>query len=210
MSCEDRGKLNQYVLYGGLGNDPSSQHFLHREKSIRFIMTLGDNFNYVCLTQNFFIQSAKYNDFSGGYKRYYDLIPEEIVRGPMHETITFFLKHHKYPNKHILLLQVQSTFLSEGNNSGDVTGQGIHCDGNDDIMILCTQRYNVCGAENQFFQDLEGKQELTSKLVLEEGDACLLRDNKIFHLVHNAHTTEEQGRRTMILIAGPAEPQMLG
>ena len=69
MNRKDLDEIEDYVMDGGLGEDSSSQYFLHREKSIRYIMTLGDGDNYVSLTQDYFVQSEQYNDFSGGSRR---------------------------------------------------------------------------------------------------------------------------------------------
>ena len=59
-----------------LSDDPSSKHFARREKAIRFATII--NGRVQTFTQNYFLQDVEYNDFSGGYRRYYALINEEL------------------------------------------------------------------------------------------------------------------------------------
>jgi len=204
----DVAKVAEFVDNGGLGPDPVSVNFLEREKNIRFIMTLGKS--YVLLEQDYFIQPSDFNGANGGFRRYFKLVPEELLRGPLNGVIMHFLDHHNFPDKCVILVQLQSTILHGGDDYGDVTGQGIHRDGNEDSMLLNIQRDHVSGGENQFFADLEGTVPVGPKLILKPGDGVFFRDNKIYHHAHNARADGEKGRRTMLILAAPAEFALIG
>ena len=108
ISAKDADEVIQFVDNGGLGQDPSSKHFMHREKCIRFILTYDETF--FCLSQNYFLQASCYNDFSGGYKRIYKLLPESLLQGPLKEVILQFIRYNNLPNLSILLVQLQASY----------------------------------------------------------------------------------------------------
>ncbi|CAL4096175.1 unnamed protein product, partial [Meganyctiphanes norvegica] len=153
--------------------------------------------------KNYFVQSNNYNDFSGGYRRYYELIPEDLVMGPMYNLISFFIDHLNIPANTIIIAHLQSSIIRVSDDDGDITGQGIHTDGCDDAILVCVERDNVQGAENQFHASLDGTQPLGNSTILEAGNGVVFRDNKIFHYVTRATTTIPVARRTMILIHSP-------
>ena len=64
-----------------LGEDPSSKYFISRTKSIAFVLLVGDNI--YPLQRNYFIQNSSYNDFSGGYRRYYSTIPDNVIQSSL-------------------------------------------------------------------------------------------------------------------------------
>ena len=109
ISTEDADEVIQFVDNGGLGVDPSSKYFMHREKCIRFIITYDETF--FCLSQNYFLQASCYNDFSGGYKRIYKLLPESLLQGPLKEVILQFIRHNNLPNLSIVLVQLQASYF---------------------------------------------------------------------------------------------------
>ncbi|CAL4098804.1 unnamed protein product, partial [Meganyctiphanes norvegica] len=203
LSPTEREELNNFVWNSGLGPDPTSKHFLERNKNIRFIKVLEEGFEMN--NKNYYSQSEHYNDYPGGFKRYYELIPEHLIIGPMNNAISFFIEQVKIPVNTIIMVQLQSSIIRANDNGRDVTGQGIHTDGSDDAMLVCIDRNNVQGAENQFHAALDGTQPLGNSTILEAGDGVIFRDNKLFHYVTDATTTVPLARRTLILIHSPED-----
>ncbi|CAL4112146.1 unnamed protein product [Meganyctiphanes norvegica] len=202
LSPTESKELCEFVWNTGLGADPTSKNFLERNKNIRFIKVLEKGFE--TNDQSWYMQSEQYNDYSGGFKRYYDLIPEHLVMGPMYNVIASYIDYLKIPTNTIFMIQLQSSIIrATDNGDGDITGQGIHTDGCDDAMLVCIDRDNVQGAESQFHASLDGTQPLGDSTILEAGDGVIFRDNKLFHYVTKATTTEPVARRTMILIHSP-------
>lgn len=93
-----------------LGEDPSSKFFIPRQKSIAYIMWI-DGHPYA-LQQNFFLQNAKYNDFSGGYKRYYNIMPDWLIQDHMKDLLKTFVETYKLPNYACILVQLQKSIVS--------------------------------------------------------------------------------------------------
>ncbi|CAL4200378.1 unnamed protein product [Meganyctiphanes norvegica] len=200
LSPTECKNISEFVHNVGLSPDPSSLYFLERNKNIRFIKVVDGGFEI--MNKNYFKQSDKYNDFSGGYDRHYDLIPEHVVLGPMFNLLTFFIEHLSIPVNTIILAHLQSSSIRANIDGGDVTGQGIHTDGSDDVMMICVKRDNVLGAENQYHASLDGSQLLGSS-TLEAGDGVVVKDNEIFHYVTKATTNEPIAHRIMIVIHSP-------
>ena len=204
----------------GLGDDSSSDHFLARQKAIAFVYV--ENNEIFRLDQNYFIQNSSYNDFSGGYKRFYKLISPQIIKGAAKHEILNFHFHYGISDKTIMLVQIQSSFASAAapsetdeiarNRSNSVTGQGIHTDGHCHAMLLCLERTNILGAENSFFEDLNGERRLGNPTVLEAGDLVYFRDDKIYHHVSQAQRADSSApmRRSMMLIHSPAHMLLTG
>ena len=204
-----------------LGEDPSSKYFISRSKSIAFVLLVGDNI--YPLQRNYFIQNSSYNDFSGGYRRYYSTIPDNVIQSSLKRSILHFARYWRVPDRSILLVQLQRSSIhpsevhdkeekvfAQGQN--DVTGQGIHTDGSDRAMILCCERENVLGAENCFHGSLAGDKPLCEPLALAAGDALYFRDNAIFHHVSDAFPADpaKNMHRTMLLIHYPGEIYLEG
>lgn len=192
-----------------LGDDNSSKHFIPRKKAIAFVYVTNDE--VFRLDQNYFIQNSGYNDFSGGFKRFYKLIPEDILKSEAKSVILQFKRYYNIPDGTIMLVQIQSsiiepsTYLSSSRTS--VTGQGIHTDGASQAILVCLERKNVSGAENSFFKDLNGTEQIGKGKVLKEGDAVLFRDNELYHYVSPAlpKDTSKLMRRSIMLIHSPAD-----
>lgn len=201
-----------------LGDDPSSKFFICRKKAIAFVLLVGDSI--YPLQRDFFVQNSSYNDFSGGYRRYYTTIPDDILQSSLKGSILHFAKYWGIPDRSIVLVQVQRSTIdpsdttdeAEGERQyaqgrNDVTGQGIHTDGSDRAMILCCERANVLGAENSFHASLAGDKPLCSPRALEPGDAFLFKDNALFHHVTDAFPVDPARPmlRTMLLMHYPGE-----
>ena len=92
-----------------LGEDPSSQYFIPRQKSIAFVAYIDGEF--FTLQQNFFIQNAKYNDFSGGYKRFYKTLPDWLIQGSMKDALKSFVDTYQLPNYACILVQLQKSTI---------------------------------------------------------------------------------------------------
>ena len=188
---EDRAALAQYAATS-LGDDPSSKHFMPRKKSIAFCIWIDDN--VYCLQHDYFLQPEQYNDFSGGYKRLYDTLPDSLVQGHMREVTRQFVEKYNLPNYSCILLQLQSSTVIAGSQAvgqpQSITGQGVHTDGHDCAMLVCVERTNVSGADNSLYEDLEGKRTLFPPTKLDEGDALFFKDNSLYHHVSDAMPLE--------------------
>ena len=123
----------------------------------------------------------------------------------MHSVILHFIQYHALPINTTILVQLQSSIIRSNSSKGDVTGQGIHTDGADDAMLVCVERDDVIGAENEFHAALDGIKPLTKPTILEAGDGVVFRDNEIFHYVSDAATNVSVTRRTLILMHSPEE-----
>jgi hypothetical protein len=200
-----------------LGEDPSSKYFITRTKSIAFVLVIGDN--VYPLERNYFVQNSAYNDFSGGYRRYYSTISNDLLQSSLKRSILDFASYWRIPDRSIVLIQLQCSTIDppEASTSSeaktyaetknDVTGQGIHTDGSDRAMLLCCERDNVRGAENSFHASLAGDKPLCPPRALAEGDALYFKDNALFHHVSDAFPADPARpmRRTMLLMHYPGD-----
>eukprot|EP00976_Prorocentrum_cordatum_P095652 1190260-Prorocentrum_minimum.AAC.1 len=178
-----------------LGRDPSSTHFAERFKAIRFVKVEGGRIQ--CLDQDYFVQNADYNDFSGGFKRYYDLIPEHVFSDHLRDAVLGFMRLYDLPDG-VILAQIQRSVFSPQKpgltRQQSTTGQGIHTDGLNHAMIVNLQRgRHIRGALNQFHGKLDGTEPLCEPTVLGEGVACAFKDNTIFHYVTPGYVSEDGG-----------------
>eukprot|EP00438_Fugacium_kawagutii_P004445 Skav232368 [mRNA] locus=scaffold1077:2399:2962:+ [translate_table: standard] len=127
LSEEERKQILQNVV---LSEDPSSKHFAKREKAIRFATII--NGRVQTFTQNYFLQDVDYNDFSGGYRRYYGLINDELFEpdAPIAKVVLNFAKYYGIPEKPAILVQIQTNIFDQAEykkkSRASVTGQGIH------------------------------------------------------------------------------------
>mmetsp|Transcript_27736 Transcript_27736/g.34292 ORF Transcript_27736/g.34292 Transcript_27736/m.34292 type:complete len:320 (-) Transcript_27736:29-988(-) len=232
IGSESLGELKTFARTG-LGDDSSSEHFLKREKAIAFVKVVKDQ--VFRLDQNYFIQNSGYNDFSGGYRRFYELIPNDIIEKHVKGIILQFQREYDIPDETVMLIQIQSSIQEVDkslehnedeseeikkqsvvrrriNREQSVTGQGVHTDGANEAALFCIERTNVDGAKNSFFKDLEGADELVTDRILEEGELVFFRDDQIFHHVSPASQkdTRAEMRRSILLIHSPADHFMTG
>jgi len=198
-----------------LGLDESSAFFARRKKAIAFVFVLHGR--VYSMEQSYFVQHESYNDFSGGYRRPFAKITDDVLQNELHEVVLRFVEYNKIPDKAIMLLQIQTSEVDrceegEMRRQQSITGQGIHTDGHEKAMLLCIQRKNVTGAMNQYYADLDGKQPLCQPCVLEEGDASFFKDNELYHYVSPAGPAEptKDMARTMLLMHYPAEDVLVG
>lgn len=221
----------QLLCGAELGPDPSSAQFADRQKAIRFIMVIEGQ--VYALSRDYFIQSSEYNDFSGGYKRKYKLLSEELVEGPLADIVLRFAAYYGILDRAIILIQVQTSAVTvdlptQGalTRYHSITGQGIHTDGSDRAMIVCLHRGDkVHGAYNQFHANLDGTEPLCDPFILQQGEAVYFKDNELYHHVSrgfkvdtetNLESTGHQVRlgsdcaRKVLLLHWPAECHLNG
>mmetsp|Transcript_20355 Transcript_20355/g.56627 ORF Transcript_20355/g.56627 Transcript_20355/m.56627 type:complete len:328 (+) Transcript_20355:432-1415(+) len=218
ISEKTRIELMNFAIDDGLGDDPSSKHFMTRKKSMAYVMVIHDQ--VYSLQTDYFIQSDSYNDFSGGYKRSYRLLPEKLVQKTLSKFVIDFAKRFDIPNYAIILMQLQSSIREisasrddeKQETSADVTGQGIHTDGSDFAVLLCVERSNVDGAYNSLYADLRGEETLLPPTVLNEGDALYFEDKSLYHYVSDAKPidAEKDLRRTVLIMHYPGHHSLTG
>lgn len=199
------------AVSGPLGTDPSSEHFANRTKSIAFVLCIKGRWFQV--NQDFFNQASEYNDFSGGYKRYYDELPRSFIQSRVTQRLlTNFQTVYKIPEGELILVQVQSSNISPEDAGKCLTGQGIHSDGADRAMLVCMERDNVTDAQSSVYEDAEGERPIINRVVLEEGQVLFWKDNEIYHYVEPAglDDPERSGRRTVMIAHYPAMHYITG
>ncbi|NEQ50297.1 MAG: 2OG-Fe dioxygenase family protein [Leptolyngbya sp. SIO3F4] len=206
MPLLSQSETNELLLSCGcLGPDPSSQHFTKRTKSIAYVMCIEGQ--WFQLRADFFSQPQKYNDFSGGYKRFYRELPSDFLQcQATQKVLSSFQKSHGIPEKELILVQVQTSHINHHNHTQCLTGQGIHSDGADRAMLVCLQRENITHAENAIYRDLSGHRAVLDPFVLKEGHGLLWHDNRLFHYVAPAQLKNPQmdGSRTVLIAHYPA------
>ncbi len=196
---------------GELGADPSSEYFTKRTKNIAFVMCIEGQ--WFQMRANHFIQPEHYNDFSGGYKRSYREFPKTFLEcKATQKVLSTFKALNDIPDGELILIQVQSSLVSENDADRCLTGQGIHSDGADRAMVVALARENITGAENAVYADLKGEQTLVEPFTLEEGHALLWQDNSVFHYVGPAQVIDprREGVRTVLIAHYPATQYLSG
>lgn len=201
-----------------LSEDPSSKHFAKRHKAIRFATII--NGRVQTFTQNYFLQDVEYNDFSGGLRRYYGLINEDLFEpgAPVAKVVLNFAKYYGIPEKTAILIQIQTSYFDKkeyAKTRASVTGQGIHTDGADRAMLVCLHRGDKLeGAENVFHASLDGTEPLCEELPLQNREGLYFKDNSLYHTVTRVQVGKyqnlEQVSRTMMIMHAPAEIYMQG
>ena len=196
---------------GDLGPDPSSAYFAERTKNIAYVICIDEQWYQIRL--DYFTQPHTYNDFSGGYRRYYREMPREFLECDATKKVLFAFKvAYSIPDKEPILVQVQKSHVTWENQDMCLTGQGIHSDGADRAMLTCLARENITAARNAIYADLEGDRALIDPFLLEEGHALMWHDNKVFHHVEPAQVLDPQqeGTRTVLIAHYPATHYMSG
>ncbi|NEO86598.1 MAG: 2OG-Fe dioxygenase family protein [Spirulina sp. SIO3F2] len=190
---------------GELGPDPSSKFFTERTKNIAFVLSI--NGRWFQINQNYFNQAAYYNDFSGGYKRYYRELPRTFIECPVaQKLLSRFQSTFDIPQGELVLVQVQTSHVYPSDETRCLTGQGIHSDGADKAMLICLQRHNISGARNALYRDPEGEKPVLKPFVLQEGEVLFWEDNRVFHSVEPAQVMPPAiaGSRTVLIAHYPA------
>ncbi len=206
MPMLDRREAQQLIsACGELGADPSSDYFATRTKNIAYVVRLGGQ--WFQLRASCFVQSETYNDFSGGYQRCYQEMPEQFLEcQATKKVLDAFQSTYNIPEGEPILVQVQQSHINPNTAGKCLTGQGIHSDGADRALLVCLERQNIEGAENAVYRDLEGKQALLDPFVLHEGEAMFWHDNQVFHHVQSAQPVDREapGTRTVLIAHYPA------
>lgn len=106
----DSERRQMLLACGELGEDPSSKYFCKRTKSIGYVVHLHDR--WFQLTLDWFIQPSQYNDFSGGFKRQYKLLPTAFIEcEATQKMLNHFKAAHKIPSGELVFCQVQTSHI---------------------------------------------------------------------------------------------------
>jgi hypothetical protein len=207
---------------GPLGQDPVSQSFAVRFKSIAFVLC-GPDDTFFHIRHDFFEQAATYNRSSGGFRRYYKELPRTFLENDaVVKVMKSFRDYCGAPVGGVMLVQVQRSEVSPDQNAirRSITGQGIHSDGADQAMLVCLSRDRVEGAESAIYADLNGRHAVLPPFVLHAGNGLYWQDNKVYHHVSKAECaaqaeeintgTNEAGTRTVLIAHYPAFMFMTG
>ena len=143
---------------GEIGPDPTSEHFAERYKTLAFVYHQGGEWYQI--DQDYVVQPAENNDFSGGYKRFYRQMPKSYLESPLvRKALDLKKDHFNIPENELIITQVMRCHFKPDDTTDGVskciTGQGVHTDGSDAAMIMVLERNNVKGAANFFSYDIE-------------------------------------------------------
>lgn len=106
----DSERRQMLLACGELGEDPSSKYFVKRTKSIAYVVHIHDRWFQV--TVDYFIQPSQYNDFSGGYRRSYKLLPSSFIEcEATQKMLNEFKSVHNVPSGELVLCQVQTSHI---------------------------------------------------------------------------------------------------
>ncbi len=196
---------------GQLGSDPSSNYFTPRTKNIAYVICFKGQ--WFQIRANYFLQPEQYNDFSGGYKRYYQELSENFLASNATKKVLNTLKStYNLPDNEPILVQVQKSHITIDNAGQCLTGQGIHSDGAERAILVCLERNNIRGAKNAVYLDLEGEKPVLNPFILKQGEGMLWHDNEVFHHVEPAqplHDNQESSR-TVLIAHYPATHYLTG
>lgn len=196
---------------GQLTYDPACEKHVARSKRIAFVQFYKGEI--VRSEQDFFIQNEGYNDFSGGYKRFFDLIPMDIIKSQTFQKVLHtFIREHQLPEDEWLLCQIQNNHVTEENSGRCPTGQGIHTDGHNNAGLVVLSRENISGAANSIYKDLEGTDRILGPKELAPGTALFWKDNQIYHEVGpiSLAAGATEGSRAVLIIHDDAQTVMVG
>lgn len=209
LNESDREALLQAA--GKLGPDPTSKTFATRAKSIGFVICFHGK--WFQISQDFFNQASDYNNASGGYRRYYRQLPLDFIESPVSQRLlNNFKSLYDIPDGQLVLLQVQTSQITEENEGKCLTGQGIHSDGADKAMLVILKRSNVVGARSSVYTDVNGLAPIVSPTALQEGEVLFWKDNEVYHYVEPAALSEKSkiGERTVLIAHYPAMHYITG
>ena len=101
---------------GELGPDPASKFFVERKKCIGFMVHLQDpsspHGQWFQVNIDHVTQNAAYNDFSGGFRRHYRMLPCSFIECPATlKVLDEFKSTFDIPSGELILVQVQSSHI---------------------------------------------------------------------------------------------------
>lgn len=157
---------------------------------------LDDEWRFHLLPRRPYMTFPKYNRVAGGIKRYYE--PLEVDFTPFiafgAESIPLDTADEWQINVH------QYRVIANAGVEGVTVPEGPHQDGHDFVMIAVIKRNRVTGAEMSLLP-LGGEGEAFYKVTVEDGQAALLDDRRMFHYVTEIEPIGEEGHRDIFVIA---------
>lgn len=175
------------------------QNDVPRSKKIAYVINFkqenGEN-TYDILSQSHLKQNVTYNDFNGGYNRYYERIPESYLEtSGMKKILDKHYATFKLPNKTVTLCSIQKSVFTNAVIDKQITGQGLHTDGNKYASIINVELENMIQTPvNEFWSILERTEEhgitkdtvtLHKRVNMKVGDFISFRDDQMYHSIND-------------------------
>ncbi len=158
----------------------------------------GRSWEFDVLPVRPYVTYRKYNKAAGGIKRFYEPLEvrfdEYISLGledlAIDKSIDWQINVHQY------------RVIVNADVEGVTVPEGIHCDGHEYVMICVFDRKNISGGELSLFSDIDGKNRFY-KGIIQDGQAVLLDDRKMFHYVSNIEPLDlnQPSHRDIVVIA---------
>jgi hypothetical protein len=155
----------------------------------------GDRWNFELLPHRPYLVSSKYNTFAGGFYRYYEPLEYDwtghIDQGA--RAIPLETGDEWQINVH------QARVVVAPGIQGVCVPEGPHRDGHEYVMIAVYRRNNVTGAEMTLMP--LGGGEPFYRGTLQEGQAVLIDDERMFHYVTDIEPVGVSGYRDIVIVA---------
>jgi hypothetical protein len=193
MPTADRSFL---ASFDDLVLDPYSggKHKYRRFSQYRMYYT-PDRWEVELLPARPYLTSPKYNSFAGGFYRYYEPIlcdtSAQIDAGakaiPLDTSDEWQINVHQY-----------RVIVAPGIRGATVP-EGPHQDGHEYVMIAVYHRHQITGAKMSLMP--VGGGEPFFETTVQEGEAALLDDERMFHYVTDIEPVNETGHRDIMVVA---------
>jgi hypothetical protein len=174
-----------------IGNNNRSRRFSQYKMSFK-----NGGWNFELLPHRPYMTFSMYNKAAGGIKRYYEPLEVDFTA-----QIEAGAKAIPLPTDDEWQINVhQYRVVVKPGLAGVTVPEGPHKDGHEYVMIAVLKRGGITGAEMSLLP-LGGEGEPFFKATLQEGEAALLDDRRMFHYVTEIEPIETEGHRDIFVIA---------
>jgi hypothetical protein len=174
-----------------IGNKNRSRRFSQYKMTHK-----NGRWNFELLPHRPYMTFWKYNKVAGGIKRYYE--PLQVDFTPQIEAGANAIPLPKDDEWQINVHQYR--VVVRPGMTGVTVPEGPHQDGHDYVMIAVLKRAEITGAEMSLLP-IGGEGEPFFKTTVEEGEAALLDDRRMFHYVTEIVPIKTEGYRDIFVIA---------
>ncbi|MCG9554683.1 2OG-Fe dioxygenase family protein [Vibrio sp. Isolate31] len=157
------------------------------------------------ITRNYFYQSKDINPLNGGGNRQFEDVCDEFsCSGFLKGLVDYcldFIPLNQYEGKKLVINTHLFRVITDGNQLGLPTPEGIHRDGHHFVSQHLIQRKNINGGISGIYTP-EEKSPLIHKLLNNSFDTIIVDDNRVKHDVSPifCNSPHERGVRDMLII----------
>jgi len=207
---------------------PTDPYFPQRKKGVCYA-SLDSQGRVQVSPDSFILQSDEVNLVTGGLRREYEPMPDELLQSPaFHQILRTFKDRCGIPDDSSIIANVHVTLPTEmtllkqpacglKGRRQTVTGQGVHQDGVKYAAVFCLSRSEVDGVVNYIFE--EGHGGCPAKCIGAEGNVLMEKtlapnemvvwdDEKVWHYVSPPSFLSDQGERTAIVMGWPGSTSL--